>query len=87
MAVIKKEQMPREAEFMTDLWKFRKQFYNGEDSDDFWILLVGDADVDGAAQVLMAKYDHNEYFDECVRACVADIERRWQNELRRNNQN
>jgi len=70
MASVNTSEIPVEQQFFGDLWNYRKKYYRGEDRDEFWSMLVDDANQ------LSKKYN-NGYFDQMLIVCVDDIERRW----------
>lgn len=70
MASVQASEIPNEQSFMGDYWNFRKQFYYGEDSDEYWEALVAETDR------LSKKYN-SAYVDNILLICVDDIEIRY----------
>lgn len=64
------EQKSVEQMFMTDYWKFRKKYYNPEDSDDYW------REVCAAADELYRQYP-GEYFKEIIMTGINDLDKRY----------
>ena len=70
MGKINIDQLQEEREFHTELWNFRKTFYNGAgETDEFWELCVQQFNMLGKKYV-------NQYQQDLLSACLADIERR-----------
>ena len=63
-------EIPKESEMMNDFWKFRKDFYYPEDSDDYWNQIME------SANTLSKKYN-SEYMDQLLLVCVNEIEQRF----------
>ena len=70
MASVITSEVPEEQRFMSDFWNLRKQFYNGEEQEEFWAELIDHSDE------LSRKYQ-NSYFDQLILVCVDDIDRRY----------
>lgn len=82
MASVLGKEIPKESQFMTEYWRFRKQFYIPEDNDEYWNELVN------AADSLMHKYDpeliknpnKKSHYKNIVLSCVDEIETRYRKE-------
>lgn len=70
MSEVLAKDIPTEQKFMTDYWKFRKKYYNPEDSDDYW------QEVCAAADELYKQY-HGEYFKEIIMTGINDLDKRY----------
>ena len=70
MASVQASEIPNEQSFMSDYWNFRKQFYYGEESEEYWEALVNETDR------LSKKYN-SVYVDNILIVCVNDIEIRY----------
>jgi len=70
MASVQASEIPQEQSFMGEYWNFRKQFYYGEESDEYWEALVAETDR------LSKKYK-SVYVDNILIICVNDIEIRY----------
>ena len=70
MAEVSASDIPQEQTFMKDFWDFRKKFYNGEDSDDYWNSIVEETDR-------ISKRYNSIYVDNLLLCCVEDIEVRF----------
>lgn len=82
MASVLGKDILEESQFMTEYWRFRKQFYIPEDNDKYWRELVN------AADSLMYKYDpelinnpnKKSHYENIVLSCVDEIETRYRKE-------
>lgn len=70
MSEVLAKDIPTEQKFMTDYWKFRKKYYNPEDSDDYW------KEVCMAATELCKQYP-GEYFKEIIMTGINDLDKRY----------
>lgn len=68
------EQIQIEREYQTDLWVLRKDFYNPEESEQFWSALIE------AVDVIHEKYK-SDYVDQMLLVCVDDIEHRFKKSI------
>ena len=75
MSEVLAKDIPTEQKFMTDYWKFRKKYYNPEDSDDYW------KEVYATADELYKQYP-GEYFKEIIMAGISDLDKRYRAEKR-----
>lgn len=71
MSEVLAKDIPEEQQFMKDYWIFRKQYYNPEDSDDYWSKVCSSADN------LYNKYGEKEYFKKIILACLDDLDKRY----------
>lgn len=70
MSEVLAKDIPTEQKFMTDYWKFRKKYYNPEDSGDYW------KEVCMAATELYKQYP-GEYFKEIIMTALSDLDKRY----------
>lgn len=71
MAAVLGKDIPIESQFMTDYWKFRKEFYIPEDNDEYW------KQLHGKANSLAEKYGRESYMEDLIRVCVNNLETRY----------
>lgn len=73
MSAISEEEFTKhEKTIQADLWKFRKNFYHGEDSDAYWESIVSESDR-------ISKKHNSLYVDMMLIVCIDDIEYRYGN--------
>ena len=77
MASVERKDIEQEAEFMSDFWNFRKEFYLPESTDKYWQELVN------AADDLSQKYGNKKYYQDLIIACCTDIDKRYRGEKRK----
>ncbi len=64
-----KEEMSAERELWADVYRFRMEYFHGEDGPEFWRELVDKADE------LCKKHGYNTLACALIKACVDDVER------------
>lgn len=63
-------EIPKESEMMNDFWKFRKDYYWPEDTEEYWDRIMDAADR-------LSKKHKSEYMDELLLICVYETEQRF----------
>ena len=71
-----KEDIDRERELQTDIWCYRKRFYNPEDSEEYW------NDVVSVATEIGKKYNNDPYVKDMLTACAMDFDRRFREKMK-----
>lgn len=69
-AITEKEFNNHEKVIQVELWNFRKKYFHGEDSDDYWRKIIEESDR------ISRKYN-SPYVDNMLIICIEDIETRY----------
>lgn len=71
MSALTEEEFSKyEKAIQADLWKFRKEFYHGEESEEYWEKLYAECNR-------ISKKHRSLYVDNMLIVCIEDIEARY----------